>query len=157
MARNTLDEQHIELTKILEDLLSEDQDITARAVARRHSTLKSASTITRHPERRELVLKFQERQRELRLWKGRLGKTSKEGVANKLATQEERIDELEKLVVTLTTGHLALIAAVGQVGGMGKLAKFYENFREIRNSLYDAGAIPVERKNTIATIGKSSR
>lgn len=157
MARNTLDEQHIELTKILEDLLSEDQDITARAVARRHSTLKSASTITRHTERRELVMKFQERQRELRLWKGRLSKTSKEGVASKLATQEARIEELEKLVGTLTTGHLALIAAVGQVGGMGKLAKFYENFREIRNCLYDAGAIPAEPKNTIATIGNTSR
>lgn len=157
MARKTLDEQHIELTKILEDLLSEDQDITLRAVSRRHSTLKSASTITRHPQRRELVVKFRERQAELRLWKGRLGKTSKEGVANKLATQDTRIEELERLVGTLTTGHLALIAAVGQVGGMGKLAKFYENFREIRKSLYEAGAIPVERKNTVATIRKNSR
>jgi hypothetical protein len=157
MARNTLDEQHVEFTKILEDLLSEDQNITAREIARRHTTLKSASTITRHPKRRELMLAYQAQQSELRLWKGRLSKTSKEGAASKLASQQSRIDELEKLLDTLTTGHISLIAAVAQVGGMGKLLKFYENFRDIRNRLYDAGAIPAEGKVPIVRIGKTSR
>lgn len=142
MARNTLDEQHEEFIKIMEELLSNDQNITAREVARRHSALSSASTITRHPKRRELLETYQQRQIELRLWKGRLGKSSKENTAAKLATQQARIMELENTVNALTTGHLALIAAVAQIGGMGKLAKFYEDFRDVRNSLFDGGALP---------------
>jgi hypothetical protein len=144
VARNTLDEQHIEFTNILEELLASDQAITAREIARRHSTLSSASTITRHPKRRELLESYQKRQGELRHWKSRLGKTSKDEIATKLESQQARIIELETTVKTITTGHIALIAAVAQIGGMGKLAKFYENFREIRNSLQDAGAIPRE-------------
>ena len=142
MARNTLDEQYIEFTGILDELLTSDQDITAREVVRRHSSLSSASTVTRHPRRRELLEAYQKRQDELRQWKGRLGKISKDQTATKVASQHARIIELETTVKTLTTGHLALIAAVAQLGGMGKLAKFYEDFREVRNRLQDAGAIP---------------
>ena len=155
MARNTLDEQHIEFTNILEELLASDQAITAREIVRRHSTFSSASTITRHPERRELLEDYQKRQGELRRWKSRLGKTSKDEIASKLESQQSHILELETKVKTLTTGHLALIAAVAQVGGMGKLAKFYENYREVRNQLYDAGAIsndPVDKINSIVKI-----
>jgi hypothetical protein len=144
MARNTLDEQHIEFTTILEELLASNQAITAREIARRHSTLSSASTITRHPKRRELLEDYQKRQGELRHWKNRLGKTSKDQIATKLEAQQARILELEITVNTITTGHVALIAAVAQVGGIGKLTKFYENFREVRNRLQDAGAIPKE-------------
>lgn len=149
MARNTLDNQHEEFINILEELLKLDQDITAREIARRHTKLSSASTITRHPERRELLEAFQKRQNELRIWKKQLGKTSKDKTAAKLNTQQAQIAELETTVKILTTGHVALIAAVAQVGGMGKLVKFYENFREVRNHLQDAGALP---KNIVASI-----
>jgi hypothetical protein len=141
MARSTLDEENTELRRILEELLARDQDITARQVARMHSGLSSASTITRHPKRREIVKSFQDRQAELRLWKNRLGKSSKEDAAAKLAIQQIRIADLEQTVNVLTIGHLAMIAAVAEVGGMGKLAKFYENFRDVRNRLQAAGAI----------------
>ena len=142
MARNARDEQHTELTNILEELIARDIDITAREIVRRHSTLSSASTITRHPKRREFLEAYQARQYALRQWKGRLSKQSKDHAASTLALQAARIVELEMTVKTLTAGHLALIAAVAQVGGMGKLTKFYENFRDIRNQLQDAGALP---------------
>jgi hypothetical protein len=143
MARNTIDEQHKELTDILEELISRDIDITAREIIRRHSTLSSASAITRHLKRREFLEAYQARQNALRQWKGRLNKQSKDQAAATLALQAARILELETTVRTLTQGHLALIAAVAQVGGMGKLAKFYENFREVRNQLQYAGAIGI--------------
>lgn len=146
MARNTLDEQHEELTKILNELLDDDQNITAREVARRHSTLSSASTITRHPMRRKILETYQQRQTELRLWKSRVGKNSQANMASKLASQQANIVMLENTVNILTSGHVALIAAVAQLGGMGKLAKFYKDFREIRNGLLDGGAIPHELK-----------
>ena len=142
MVRKTLDDQHLEFTKILDDLLASDQDISAREVARRHSELSSPSTITRHPERRSLLESYQKRQGELRLWKNRLGKTSKDNVAERLAAQQSYILELENKVKILTTGHVALLAAVAQLGGMAKLAKFYEDFREVRNGLQIIGAVP---------------
>jgi hypothetical protein len=142
MARNTLDEQFIEFTGLLEELLANDKNITAREIARRHSTLSSASTITRHPKRRALLETYQARQAELRLWGKRLTKISKRETASKLALQQARINELEVTVKALTQGHLALIAAVAQVGGMGKLVKYYEDFRQVRNSLQESGALP---------------
>lgn len=154
MTRNTLDESHTEFTAILEELLSVDQDITAREVVRRHSILSSASTITRHAKRRELLQKYQKQQSELRLWKSRLSKTSKDDVAVKLSLQETRISELESTIKTLTTGHLALIAAVAQAGGMGKLVKFYENFRDVRNTLQAVGALPDSHAQSIKPIVK---
>lgn len=157
MARNTLDEQHEELTKILDELLSDDQNITAREVVRRHSTLSSASAVTRHPMRREILETYQQRQIELRLWKSRMGKNSKEDTATKLATQQAHIVALENTVNILTTGHVSLIAAVAQLGGMGKLAKFYANFREIRNSLFDGGAIPHESQITLPVVARAVR
>jgi hypothetical protein len=70
----------------------------------------------------------------------------------KLALQQTRISELESTVKTLATGHLAMIAAVAQVGGMGKLKKFYENFGDIRNALQDAGALPGSHDESIKPI-----
>lgn len=84
---------------------------------------------------------YQMRQSEMRAWQDRLGKRSKKQVAGKLAAQQAKISELNETVRTLVMGHVALIAAVAQVGGMSKLSKFYENFREVRHQLAQAGAI----------------
>jgi len=144
MARNSIDDNHNELVSILEELLASDTDITFREVARRHTLFSNASTITRHAERRKIFDDYQQKQTDLRQWKGKLGKTSKEDTARKLASQQARISELEMTVKALTQGHLALIASVAQVGGMGKLSKYYESFREVRNQLADCGAFQEE-------------
>jgi predicted metal-dependent hydrolase len=141
VARKTKDEDNRELDSVLQELLNQNVDITAREVARRHSSFSSASTITRHPERRKLLENYQKHQSEMRTWQDRLGKRSKEQVAGELAAQQVKISELDETVRTLVTGHVALIAAVAQVGGMSKLSKFYENFREVRQQLIKAGAI----------------
>jgi hypothetical protein len=144
MARETHDKDNVELVRILQELLDQNIDITAREIVRRHSSLSSASTITRHPSRRQLVEEHQLRQAEMRQWQIRLGKQSKDQVAQKLAAQESKIADLDQTVRILVTGHVGLIAAVAQVGGMGKLSKFYESFREVRNTLSDIGAIPAD-------------
>jgi hypothetical protein len=142
VARKIQDEDNRELEGVLQELLSQNIDITAREVARRHSSLSSASTITRHLGRRKLVEEYQKRQSEMRAWQARLGKGSKEQVAAELAAQQAKISELDETVRTLVTGHVALIAAVAQVGGMSTLSKFYANFRDVRHQLTLAGAIP---------------
>lgn len=135
---------HQELIEVLEALIANDIDITAREVARRHTKFSSASTITRHLERRGIMESYQVRQLELRRWKGRLAKTSSDNVAGRLLSQDETVKELERKVQVLTHGHLALIAAVAEVGGMAKLSKFYSSYRGVRETLYEMGALPAD-------------
>jgi predicted nucleic acid-binding protein len=142
MARKPVDGEHGELEHILKQLLDENTDVTARAVARRHSLFSSASTITRHPERRCRLEAAQSRQEEMRRWAGRLEKTARRDTAARLAAQDARAAHLEATVKALTDGHMALIAAVAQVGGIGTLATFYESFREVRDRLVETGALP---------------
>lgn len=144
MTQQENDVKHTELSIILETLIENDIDITAREIARRHTLLTSASSITRHPERRRIMQEAQERQAELRQWKGRLAKTSKNNLAARLVDQDQKVQELERKVEILAQGHIALIAAVAQMGGMAKLVKYYENFREVRNGLLSMNALPSE-------------
>jgi len=142
MPRKLQDQNNRELEQVLQMLLDADIDITAREVARRHSVLSSASTITRHPGRRQLVEDFQTKQQDMREWQKRLRKRSKGQTAELVSNQEAKIDQLDQSVRVLIAGHLSLIAAVAQVGGMGKLVKFYERFREVRDQLANLKAIP---------------
>lgn len=144
MARKLQDQDNKELEAVLQALLAEDVGITAREVARRHSALASASTITRHPVRRQLLESYQNQQAEMRRWRTKLGKRSKEQTAELLTKQEAKVLELEHAVTALVAGHVSLIAAVAQVGGMAKLSKFYDRFREIRDELSRLNAIPTE-------------
>ena len=123
------------LIEILEGLLERNEDITARAVARLHPAIGHASTITRSPERSALVSQFQTKQQEIRRHLGRQTRRSKESIAAELATKDKRIAELEKQIDILRASHVAMIRAVGEMGGMSKWMKFYENFKEVRNQL----------------------
>ena len=142
MARSTVDKSNRELILVLEKLLEEDADITARAVIRLHPSLSNASAITRNEERQRLVAQYQERQGELRRWHGRVNKQSRDKTASELAKKDQWISELEAQVATLVDSHVAMIAAMGEVGGMAKLVKFYERYRDIRNRLQELDALP---------------
>jgi len=130
------------LVVILEKLLEEDADITARAVARLHPSLAAASSITRNPARVALLAKYQEQQALYRRWRGRVPRMSGAEQSAVLAAKDARIAELEAAVQLLTASHVAMLRAVGELGGFSKWAKFYENYSSIRNSLNALGALP---------------
>ena len=131
-----------EMRRVLEDLLSRDEDITARAVARLHPQIKAASSITRSRERSRMLAQYQERQAEFRRWRGRPGKLSGDAAASALADRDVRIAELESQVALLTASHVAMIRAVGELGGFTKWAQFYESYRSSRDQLAQLGALP---------------
>lgn len=131
-----------EMRRVLEDLLSRDEDITARAVARLHPQIKAASSITRSKERSRMLTQYQERQAEFRRWRGRPGKLSGDAAASALADRDLRIAELESQVALLTASHVAMIRAVGELGGFTKWAQFYESYRSSRDQLAQLGALP---------------
>lgn len=136
---STADKQ---MREILEALLAEDRDITARAVARLHPSIKAASSFTRSPSRSRLLAEYQQRQSEYRRWRGRVAKRSNVDTAASLADKDIRIAELEATVHLLTASHLAMLRVVGELGGFSKWAKFYEHYREAQEKLGDLGAIP---------------
>jgi hypothetical protein len=127
---------------ILEALLEQDDNITARAVARLHPTIRSASSITRSETRSALVAEYQRRQNEYRRWRGRVAKQSGVQVAARIADKDIKIADLESQVALLTASHLAMLRAVGELGGYGKWAAFYGQFLEARQQLERLGATP---------------
>jgi len=131
-----------EMRRVLDDLLSRDEDITARAVARLHPQIKAASSITRSKERSRMLAQYQERQAEFRRWRGRPGKLSGDAAASALADRDVRIAELESQVALLTASHVAMIRAVGELGGFSKWAQFYESYSGSRDQLAQLGALP---------------
>ena len=132
----------IEMRQVLEDLLARDEDITARAVARLHPKINAASSITRSIERSRLLETYQKRQDEFRRWRGRPGKLSAVSAASALADRDIRIAELESQVALLTASHVAMIRAVGEMGGFSMWAKFYESYSASRDQLVQIGALP---------------
>jgi 16S rRNA G527 N7-methylase RsmG len=130
------------MVTILERLLAEDADITARAVARLHPVLSAASSITRNSARMALLSKYQEQQANYRRWSGRVARMSGSEQSAVLAAKDARIAELEAAVQLLTASHVAMLRAVGELGGFSKWAKFYDNYRSVRDQLGSLGALP---------------
>ncbi|WP_235548523.1 hypothetical protein [Noviherbaspirillum sp. Root189] len=131
-----------EMREILEMMLATDQAITARAVARLHPSITAASSITRNQARSQLLAQYQERQTEYRRWRGRVGKQSGVDAAAALEQKEHRIVELEHNMQLLIASHLAMLRAVGAIGGFNKWAQFYEQYRDVREKLAALGAMP---------------
>lgn len=135
-------ESELEMRDVLDGLLSRDEDITARAVARLHPRINAASSITRSKERSHLLSLYQERQAEFRRWRGRPGKITGAAAASALADRDLYIAKLESRVAALTASHVALLRAVGELGGFSRWAQFYDSFRDSRDQLMELGALP---------------
>ncbi|MHB9842125.1 hypothetical protein Q8F57_046015 [Paraburkholderia terrae] len=146
-----------EMREILETLLADDEDITARAVARLHPSIKAASSITRSESRSRLLAQYQLRQAEYRRWRERVARRSGADTAASLADKDIRIAELEAAVQLLTASHLAMLRAVGELGGFSKWARFYEHHREARDKLAEFGAMPAAPVSLIPAGGDEKK
>lgn len=144
MARKAHDPSHEELKSVLEGMVTSNEDITARAVSRLHSTVKDASGITRHPERREILELYQARQAELRKMLGQVQRSGTAVAADKLQAALERVRELEEAQAARVASHLAMIHAVAELGGTAKLQRFYKQYADIRDRLAREGSLPPE-------------
>lgn len=140
--RETLDATHEELKRVLSELLATDVDITAREVARRHSSLKHASAFTRHKERAALIEQAQRRQADARNVRGAPIAEKAATLAEQLAEKTARVAELERQVSSLVASHAACVRAVMQHGGMQSLQRFWRDYSGIAESLSALGAVP---------------
>lgn len=71
-----------------------------------------------------------------------MAKRSKEKVAADLTSKDQRIAELERQVDILRASHLAMIRAVGELGGMRIWLRFFESHKSIRDELHKLQAMP---------------
>jgi hypothetical protein len=131
-----------EMVRILKEMLEADETITARAVARKHPAIKYASSVTRHPFRSALLAQFQSQQGQYRTWQARTPKRSREQLAAQLAQKDLRITELEHQVEILQVHSLAMIRTMGELGGIGKLLKLYDGYRDVRDELNRLRVLP---------------
>lgn len=138
------------MERILAEMLEADETITARAVARKHPRIKHASSVTRSQVRSDLLARYIERQKERREWQERAPKRSRDQLAAQLAQKDSRIAELERHVEALRVSHLAMIRTVGEMGGISKLLKLYDGYREVRGELDRLGLLPRCEVRTMA-------
>jgi hypothetical protein len=131
-----------DLRSILDKLLEDDVDITAREVARQHPTIKHASTLTRHPSRRLLLDEYQRRQQELRAWLRRSKERSQKALVEDLAKRDIQVQELERKIKILQISYIAMVRVIASLGGMSKLLAFYEDYQALKNELLRMNLLP---------------
>ncbi len=142
MVRKTLDPLHEELRAVLEGMLERNEDVSARGVARLHSSVKDASGIIRHAERRKILEEYQARQNEFRAAVTKIHRTGSSAAAAELQAASERVRELEDGESARIESHVAMINIVAELGGAAKLLQFYKRFAVIRDTLARDGALP---------------
>lgn len=146
MGRKTKDPDNIELTAILEELLANDVDITARAVVRVHSSINNPSDFTRNASRSHVLHLYQKKQEEVRKLSKRIGGSGSSFAARSIEALESRVKELEENEDARILSHIAMINAVCELGGTAQLRRFYSNYSAIRRNLVDQGALPSSLK-----------
>ena len=139
MGRRKADANDEELRQVLEQLLQEDADISARSAVRRHSKLANASAIVRSPQRAMLVEEYRARQVHARSLVRRLNKLSGAEAARMIEQKDEEIARMKIQLAALIESHRLMIVAVGEVGGTRKLAELYQRHRETREALLTLG------------------
>lgn len=155
MARKTSDPTHAELIAILESLLARDEDVTARAAARLHPSIREASSLIRNPERRALLDQYQEKQKGLRTAVRRVAHSGTTEAAIKLKASADRVQELEANEAARVASHVAMIRAMAELGGTAKLQSFYSNYSEIRDALAREGSLPHSFATNVVQLSQS--
>ncbi|RDI57232.1 HTH domain-containing protein [Microvirga subterranea] len=134
---HSVDEQ---LPYIIKELLLSNENVTARAIAKRIGC--STSTITRNKDRTKKVSDGAVRQTQFRLHLEAASKQSMADLARKLEATEHQLAERKRQVQILLASHKAMLLAIGEAGGVAGWARFFSQYQSIRDELGRLGAIP---------------
>lgn len=140
--RKLLDAGNTDLTAVLERLLLEDVDITAREVARRHPTLRNASAFTRNASRAVLIRGAMQRQADARQVKDGGVASRARTLSDALEEQNGRVVELETRVNALVSAVVLCIRAVRLSGGAASLERLWTTYKEVGDALREEGVVP---------------
>jgi hypothetical protein len=131
------------LEEILEAMLLDNVDVTARGVTRRaRSPFRHASDITRVAERKQLLDTYRGRQAKLRAVMERADKQSRTNLASRIARLEDDKSTAEAERDVLIASHKAMLLAVGEMGGMAAWRKFFGHWEAAAEDLRRMKALP---------------
>lgn len=131
------------LEEILQRMLNDNIDISARSVIREtDSPFKHASDVTRQPERKALLDRYQTRQYELHALMEKTDKQSRTNLQAKVARLTQENDALKGERDLLVASHKAMLLAVGEIGGLTAWRKFFPVWEETREQLRQLQALP---------------
>lgn len=140
---NSSDDKMTKLTAVLNAMLQEDEDISARGVVRRlPGTFKHASDITRHAERRQALETYQVRQAALRSLMEKANKQSKGNLTQAIERKNREIEVLVRQRDILIASHKAMILAVSEMGGRKAWLRFFGRYQACIKELETLGAMP---------------
>lgn len=138
------------LEEVLEAMLVDNEDITARGVTRRQdSPFKNASDITRNEVRAALLDAYKKRQSELRSLKDKSDKQSKTNLLVENGRLKERLAAAEAQRDSLIASHRAMLLAVGEMGGMAAWKRFFSSRQEVLEGLRQIGALPAAQVHSL--------
>ena len=138
--RLLLDPKNEELADILNTLLTDNIDITAREVARRHSTLKNPSAFTRNEARSALIAAAQAQQQGVR--KIVAGGGGAGSLQDQAAGYRQDIKRLEAQLTHMVAAHAGLIRAVQMAGGGPALERFWRDYKAVGDAVPPDGVEP---------------
>lgn len=145
------------LRAVLEQMLSSNVSITARAVTRESgSPFKNASDVTRHAQRRAILEEFQQRQQAIRTLAENVDQESVTNLRRKVARLEESCLALRQSRDLLIASHKAMLLAVGEVGGMRAWVKFFPQWDQVRRSLQEMDALPGAQVDFLTAPGQAT-
>lgn len=139
--RKLQDPENTVLKQVLDNLVTENVEVTIREVARRHPRLKNVSAFTRNRDRMALIDEAMRRQAKVRAIAARSQlhvATTTDGTE----LQQARIETLERQVRHLVAAHAGLIRAVQLAGGMSALERFWKEYRVICDEIVALNAVP---------------
>lgn len=140
--RQLLDSENKDLREVLEGLLADDTDITAREVARRHPTLRNASAFTRNPPRLALIEQARQRQIDARHVRSNPGAKRSASLSELLEERNRQVAVLEAQVTALVASHAACVRAVIMHGGIQALERFWRDYKVIADTVHGLDAVP---------------
>lgn len=137
------DQHERELRVLLQLMLEEDAELSARNVVRRSAgVLKHASEFTRNKRKREVLAEYQVRQAHVRSLARKIEKTGKAQLTARLAAAEEELRNLREERKLLIDAVRGVIYAVGVSGGMRAWREFYPRYSNAFRALSALGVIP---------------
>ncbi|GAA0569635.1 hypothetical protein [Caenispirillum bisanense] len=137
------DEKTRRLADALDAMLLDNEDISARGAVRHlGGTLKYATDITRHAERRQLLEAYQCRQAELRSLIEKVNKQSKSNLSLAVERKDREIAALARQRDLLIASHKAMILAVSEMRGRQAWLRFFQHYQGCIEELAALGAMP---------------
>lgn len=144
------------LEKLLDTMLLDNENITARGVTRRQgSPFKHASDITRNTDRNRVLNRYKARQMELRAMMEKTDKQSKTNLARQISRLEEEKTTLEGQRDMLIASHRAMLLAVGETGGMAAWKRFFASWQETLEDLHRIKAMPSAEVHSLPAKNRS--